>query len=144
MLVAQILKSKSDDGVVTVQPDATLASVAELLSSRKIGAVVVSADGKHVAGILSERDIVRALAGEGPGALDRPAESYMSAKVVTCSEKETTDQVLGRMTAGRFRHMPVVREDRLIGVISIGDVVARRIELAEREAAEMRAYIATA
>ena len=105
--------------------------------------VLIDAHGR-IAGILSERDIVRALAGEGAAALDSPAEAYMSAKVVTCTEKETTDQVLGRMTQGRFRHVPVVRDERLIGLISIGDVVARRIELAEREAAEMRAYIATA
>ena len=143
MTVSAILSQKGRQ-VVTMGPKQALREVCETLTAHKIGAVVlIDAEGR-IAGILSERDIVRALAGEGASALDRPAEAYMSSKVVTCSEKETTDQVLGRMTAGRFRHMPVVREDRLIGVISIGDVVARRIELAEREAAEMRAYIATA
>jgi len=143
MTVAAILSQKGRQ-VVTMGPKQTLREVCETLATHKIGAVVLIDGQGHIAGILSERDIVRALAGEGAAALDRAAESYMSAKVMTCSESETTDKVLGRMTTGRFRHMPVVREDRLIGVISIGDVVARRIALAEEEAAHMRAYIATA
>ena len=143
MTVAAILSQKGRQ-VVTMGPKQTLREVCETLATHKIGAVVLTDVDGRIAGILSERDIVRALAAEGAGALDRSADGFMSSKVVTCSEKETTDQVLGRMTAGRFRHMPVVRDDRLIGLVSIGDVVARRIELAEREAAEMRAYIATA
>lgn len=143
MTVAAILSQKGRQ-VVTMGPKQTLRDVCETLTAHKIGAVVLIDAHGQIAGILSERDIVRALAGEGASALDRAAETYMSAKVVTCTEKETTDQVLGRMTTGRFRHMPVVRENRLIGVVSIGDVVARRIELAEQEAAQMRAYIATA
>lgn len=143
MTVAAIL-SKKGRQVITMGPQQTLAAVCDTLTEHKIGAVVlVNADGS-IAGIISERDIVRALAKEGPAALERQVSAYMSAKVVTCEEKETTDQVLARMTAGRFRHMPVTRENRLIGVISIGDVVVRRIELAEREAADMRAYIASA
>ncbi|MBV5265997.1 CBS domain-containing protein [Pinisolibacter aquiterrae] len=143
MTVAAILSQKGRQ-VVTMGPKQTLREVCETLATHKIGAVVLIDGQGRIAGILSERDIVRALAGEGAAALDRAAESHMSTKVMTCVESETTDKVLGRMTAGRFRHMPVVREDRLIGVISIGDVVARRIELAEQEAAQMRAYIATA
>ncbi|MER2606215.1 MAG: CBS domain-containing protein [Siculibacillus sp.] len=143
MTVSAILSQKGRQ-VVTMGPKQPLREVCETLTTHKIGAVVLIDAHGRIAGILSERDIVRALAAEGASALDRAAEAYMSAKVVTCSEKETIDQVMGRMTAGRFRHMPVVREDRLIGVISIGDVVARRIEQTEREAAEMRAYIATA
>ena len=143
MTVAAIL-SKKGRQVITMGPQQTLAAVCDTLTEHKIGAVVlVDADGS-IAGIISERDIVRALAKEGPAALERQVSAYMSSKVVTCEEKETTDQVLARMTAGRFRHMPVTREKRLIGVISIGDVVVRRIELAEREAADMRAYIASA
>lgn len=143
MTVSAILSQKGRQ-VVTMGPKQTLREVCETLATHKIGAVVLTDASGRIAGILSERDIVRALAGEGASALDRAAESYMSTKVVTCVEAETTDKVLARMTTGRFRHMPVVREDRLIGVISIGDVVARRIELAEQEAAQMRAYIATA
>ncbi len=143
MTVAAILSQKGRQ-VVTMGPKQPLREVCETLATHKIGAVVLIDAHGRIAGILSERDIVRALAGEGAAALDRPAEAFMSTKVVTCTEAETTDQLLGRMTQGRFRHMPVVRDERLIGVVSIGDVVARRIELAEREAAEMRAYIATA
>ncbi|TBW33086.1 CBS domain-containing protein [Siculibacillus lacustris] len=143
MTVAAILSQKGRQ-VITMVPKQTLAEVCETLATHRIGAVVLIDGDGRIAGIVSERDIVRALAAEGATALQRPAATYMSAKVVTCTERDTTDQVLQRMTSGRFRHMPVVREDRLIGVISIGDVVARRIELAEREAADMRAYIATA
>lgn len=143
MTVAAILSQKGRQ-VVTMGPKQPLREVCETLTTHKIGAVVLIDAHGRIAGILSERDIVRAFAGEGASALDKPAEAFMSTKVVTCTEKDTIDQVMSRMTQGRFRHMPVVREDRLIGVVSIGDVVARRIEIAEREAAEMRAYIATA
>ncbi|MBL4927972.1 CBS domain-containing protein [Fuscibacter oryzae] len=138
MLVSQILKSKSDDGVVTVQPSATLATVAELLSSRKIGAVVVSADGKHVAGILSERDIVRELGKRGPACLSDKVDSVMTARVVTCSRGDDAQVVLQKMTDGRFRHLPVVEGTEMVGLISIGDVVkARLAELAmEKDALE--------
>ena len=143
MTVAAILAKKGRQ-VITMGPQQTLAAVCETLASHKIGAVVLIDGEGAIAGILSERDVVRALAAEGPAGLNEPASAYMSTHVVTCDERETTDQVLARMTTGRFRHMPVTRENRLIGVISIGDVVARRIELAEREAADMRAYIASA
>ncbi len=138
MLVSQILKSKSDDGVVTVQPSATLATVAELLSSRKIGAVVVSADGKHVAGILSERDIVRELGKRGPACLSDKVDSVMTARVVTCGRSDDAQVVLQKMTDGRFRHLPVVEAGEMVGLISIGDVVkARLAELAmEKDALE--------
>lgn len=143
MTVQAILGQKGRQ-VVTMGPKQTLREVCETLALHKIGAVVLIDAHGGIVGIVSERDIVRALAAEGGKALDEPVEAYMSSKVVTCSESETTDRVLERMTAGRFRHMPVVRSDRLIGLISIGDVVARRIALAEEEAAHMRAYIATA
>lgn len=138
MLVQQILASKGDTKVVTVAPGTTVQEVAGILSSRRIGAVVVSADGKKARGIVSERDIVRELGKRGAACLTDPVESLMTAKIVTCTRTEGTDSVLGRMTDGRFRHMPVVDGDEMVGLISIGDVVkARLMELAaEKDALE--------
>jgi CBS domain-containing protein len=138
MLVQQILKSKGDDGVVTVQPGTSVQKVAELLSTRRIGAVIVSADGKAARGIVSERDIVRELGRRGAACLSDPVESLMTAKIISCTRNEGTDAVLGRMTDGRFRHMPVIEEGEMVGLISIGDVVkARLMELAaEKDALE--------
>lgn len=131
MLVSQILKSKSDDGVVTVPPGTTVAKAAEILSSRRIGAIVVSPDGKRLTGILSERDVVRELGRRGAVCLAEPVESIMTARVVTCGREDQTDQVLHTMTDGRFRHLPVMEGDQMVGLISIGDVVkARLMELA--------------
>ncbi|MBN8633499.1 MAG: CBS domain-containing protein [Rhodobacterales bacterium] len=138
MLVQQILKSKGDSGVITVAPGTTVQQVAELLSSKRIGAVIVSADGKAAKGIVSERDIVRELGKRGPACLGDKVESLMTAKIISCTRSESTDAVLGRMTDGRFRHMPVIEEGQMIGLISIGDVVkARLMELAaEKDALE--------
>jgi CBS domain-containing protein len=138
MLVQQILKSKGDDGVVTVAPGTSVAKAAELLSARRIGAVIVSPDGKRVSGILSERDIVRELGRRGVSCLADTVDALMTAKIVSCSRLESTDEVLGRMTDGRFRHMPVMEGDEMVGLISIGDVVkARMMELAaEKDALE--------
>ncbi len=127
MLVSQILKSKSDDGVVTVSPDATLAAVVEMLSSRRIGAVVVSSDGKEVQGILSERDVVRELGRRGPACLSDAVHRVMTAKVVTCGRGDEAHDVLQKMTDGRFRHLPVVEAGQMVGLISIGDVVKARL-----------------
>jgi CBS domain-containing protein len=138
MLVQQILKTKGDDGVVTVQPGTTVGKAAELLSTRRIGAVIVSPDGKRVSGILSERDIVRELGRRGAACLADPVDALMTSKLVTCGRQESTDDVLQRMTDGRFRHMPVMEGDQMVGLISIGDVVkARLMELsAEKDALE--------
>jgi len=138
MLVSQILKGKSDDGVVTVAPGSTVGEAAKVLSTRKIGAVVVSPDGKRANGILSERDIVRALATMGPACLTDAVETVMTAKLVTSGRDESIDSVLGKMSAGRFRHMPVMEGNDMVGLISIGDVVkAQLFELAmEKEALE--------
>jgi CBS domain-containing protein len=138
MLVQQILKSKGDDGVVTVPPATTVQQVAELLSTRRIGAVIVSADGKRAMGIVSERDIVRELGRRGTGCLIDTVDKLMTAKIVSCTRAESTDTVLGRMTEGRFRHMPVIESGLMVGLISIGDVVkARLTELAaEKDALE--------
>ncbi|MGO4854480.1 CBS domain-containing protein [Phaeovulum sp. W22_SRMD_FR3] len=136
MQVQQILKMKSDDGVVTVAPEVTIQSVAELLSARRFGAVVVSTDGVHALGIISERDIVRELGKRGAGCLVDAVETIMTRTLVCCARGDTADEVMSRMTEGRFRHMPVVEGDEMIGLISIGDVVKARLsELAmEREA----------
>jgi CBS domain-containing protein len=138
MLVQQILKSKGDDGVVTVPPGTSVGKAAELLSTRRIGAVIVSPDGKRALGILSERDIVRELGRRGAACLSDPVDTLMTARLVTCHRNESTDEVLGRMTEGRFRHMPVMEGDQMVGLISIGDVVkARLMELAaEKDALE--------
>ena len=129
MLVSQILKSKSDDGVITVPPGTTVGKAVETLSSRRIGALVVSADGRTVAGILSERDVVRELGKRGPTCLGDLVDSIMTTKIVSCTRNDRTDDVLQKMTDGRFRHMPVMEGDRMVGFISIGDVV--KIRLAE-------------
>ncbi|MEO6298253.1 MAG: CBS domain-containing protein [Paracoccaceae bacterium] len=138
MLVSQILKSKSDVGVITLPPGTTVAHVAEILSSRRIGAVVISEDGKRVKGIVSERDVVRELGRRGPSCLDETVDSIMTAKVTTCARTDKADDVLQRMTDGRFRHLPVIEEGLMVGLISIGDVVKARLsELAmENDALE--------
>ena len=138
MIVSQILKSKSDDGVVTLLPETTLAVVAEVLSTRRIGAVVISRDGKAVLGILSERDVVRELGRRGAACLGDASEAVMTSKVVTCTRDDKADHVLRLMTDGRFRHLPVVEAGEMVGLISIGDVVkARLAELAmENDALE--------
>ena len=138
MHVQQILKSKSDDGVVTVPPGTSLAKAAEILSSRRIGALVVSPDGKRVAGILSERDIVRELGRRGAVCMADSVDTVMTANIIACRRDDKADEVLQKMTDGRFRHMPVVEGDQMVGLISIGDVVkARLMELAmEKDALE--------
>jgi CBS domain-containing protein len=124
--------------VVTIAPGTTLGRAAEVLSSRRIGALVVSADGKKVAGILSERDIVRELGRRGPACLPDTVDSVMTARVITCARGDRADEVLQKMTDGRFRHLPVVEGEEMVGLISIGDVVkARLAELAmEKDALE--------
>ena len=138
MLVHQILKSKSDDAVVTVVPGSTIASAAKVLAERRIGTVVISTDGITAEGILSERDIVRELARKGGAILQDPVESHMTAKLMTCTREDKADDILTRMTEGRFRHMPVVEDGQLIGLVTLGDVVkARLTELAmEKDALE--------
>jgi CBS domain-containing protein len=143
MTVASILAHKGRD-VTTAPGSTTLADVADLLATHKIGAIVVTRDDGTVVGILSERDVVRQIAKHGAGALDHAAESCMTRKVISCSESDTIDRVMGLMTSGRFRHIPVMEKDRLVGLVSIGDVVKRKIEQAERDAEELRGYIATA
>lgn len=142
MTVRQILDEKGRN-VITAVPSMSTVEAARFLAENKIGAVIVATEGGGIAGILSERDIVRAMAGMGADALLAPISQIMTAKVVTCSEEHTVNQVMELMTNGRFRHIPVEKGGELVGIISIGDVVRRRIEDVEREAEEMKAYIAS-
>lgn len=140
MLVSHILRQKGRD-VVTVAPSIALAEAARTLARRKIGAVVVIGAKGEVAGILSERDIVHALATDGVNALSRAVSTYMTSSVAICEEQDTVDTIMATMTEGRFRHVPVVEAGRLAGIISIGDVVKTRIEESEREANHLKQYI---
>ncbi|WMS42505.1 CBS domain-containing protein [Acuticoccus sp. MNP-M23] len=139
MTVKAVLNEKGGS-VFSMSPDATLADVVRELAARKVGAVLIT-EGDHLAGILSERDVVRVLAKAGADALKTSASSVMTAKVETCGLDDMIDDVMERMTSSRFRHMPVVDGGSLVGVVSIGDVVKRRIEEAVRERDQMREYI---
>ena len=138
MHVAQILKTKPGGEVITITPGSSVAELAHVLSVRKIGAVVVSPDGKRVAGIVSERDVVRELGKRGAACLADTVDSLMTTKIISCTAQETTHDVLQKMTDGRFRHMPVMDGEQMVGFISIGDVVKSRLmELAaEKDALE--------
>jgi len=138
MLVSQILAMKGGGDVVTIPANTTIQDTARLLSEKKIGAIVVSANGESADGIISERDIVRELGRRGPGCLAETVSEMMTKELIGATGSETTDQVLQKMSDGRFRHMPVLDGERMIGLISIGDVVkARLAELAmEKDALE--------
>lgn len=138
MKVSVILQKKGSADVVTISPAATVSEAAKELSRRRIGALVVSAGDGMIAGIVSERDIVRRLGEEGPGVLARSVSDIMTGTVETCTEEDIAHHLLERMTAGRFRHMPVLGPDaRMCGLLSIGDVVKARLEEIESENAAM-------
>ena len=141
MNVATILKHKGDE-VVTVTPTTTLQATAELLTRRRIGAVLVVQGSDELCGIVSERDVVRAIAARGPACLTMPVTSVMSTPVRTCRPSDTIDHLMSLMTTGRFRHVPVVEGGALLGVVSIGDVVKLKIAESELEVASIRDYIA--
>lgn len=143
MPVAHILNQKGRS-VITVSPDQSLQDVAQVLARHRIGAVVVAGPDGEIAGILSERDVVKAIAAEGGKALSMKARDAMTAKVRTCSPGDTESELMSMMTEHRIRHLPVVEKGKLAGMISIGDVVKLRIETMEREASEMKSYIASA
>ena len=144
MQVRHILKEKGCD-VVSIAADATLSEASGLLARKRIGALIVRGAKGDLAGILSERDVVRAVAEESVGALARPVRAYMTRDVATCGEDDTVDALMEMMTRGRFRHVPVLDEsERLLGIVSIGDVVKSRIEETVREAATLREYISAA
>ncbi len=138
MQVHQILRSKPKQSIITVKPGTSIADAARLLAERRIGAVVVSEDGKTPLGILSERDIVRDLGRRGSGCLTDTVDALMTRNLISCGPTDSADSVLEKMTAGRFRHMPVMEGTEMTGIISIGDVVAARMsELAmEKDALE--------
>ncbi len=128
MLVKQILNAKASRGVLTIEPSARVGDAAKMLSERGVGALVVSASGSAPDGVLSERDIVREIGRQGSDALQHEVTAIMSSKVITCRPGDTADDILAVMTNGRFRHMPVMENDRMIGLISIGDVVKARLD----------------
>jgi len=142
MTVRAVLESKGYN-VVTVEPHARVSAAVKLLSERRIGAVIVMSD-RRIAGILSERDIVRVLGERGSAELDETVDAVMTRKVVTCRASDTVAAIMEKMTDGKFRHLPVVEDNRVIGLISIGDVVKRRVMEYEQEQEAMRDYIKTA
>jgi CBS domain-containing protein len=143
MNVQAILAAKGGE-VVTIEPTADLAAATQLLSANRIGAVLIRGAGGHIAGILSERDIVRALSQHGSAALALPVGQVMTREVMTCTEDETIGDVMERMTSGKFRHLPVVSKGKLVGLISIGDVVKQRVDEIEHESEALKDYIRTA
>jgi CBS domain-containing protein len=143
MNVRNILSAKGGE-VVTIEPNASLASAAQRLAAGKIGALVVIGAEHRVIGILSERDIVQELAIRGAAALDRPLSEVMTRKVTTCGQSDTISSVMERMTEGKFRHLPVLEQSRLIGIVSIGDIVKHRLQEMEHEQSALRDYIQTA
>ena len=143
MIVKSIIEIKGGD-VVTIEPNVSLDVAAKRLAERRIGAVVVLGADDRIVGILSERDIVRAISERGAAALQDQISQVMTRKVVTCTLDETIDSIRERMTAGKFRHVPVLEQGRLAGIISIGDVVKHRIVEMEQESDALKQYIQSA
>ena len=143
MTVKAILSHKGSD-VFSIEPTATLETAVKTLAKHRIGALLVLGPDRRLIGVVSERDIVRALAEHGAAVLTQPLSQVMTRKVVTCSQTETVGGIMERMTTGRFRHVPVVEQDQVVGIISIGDVVKYRLHEMERESAALRDYIQTA
>ena len=142
MTVRSILDSKGHQ-VQGVEPDAKLSAAIKILSERKIGAVLVMSEGR-LDGILSERDIVRVLGERGAKVLDEPVSAVMTHKVVSCRQSDTVSGIMEMMTLGKFRHLPVVEDGKVVGLISIGDIVKRRVHEYEAEQEALRDYIKTA
>ena len=143
MTVKTILSAKGGD-VISIEPTATLETAVKTLTKHRIGALLVLGPDRRVIGILSERDIVRALGEHGAEVLTKPLAQVMTRNVVTCGETETVGTIMERMTTGKFRHVPVIEQDQVVGIISIGDVVKHRLHEMERESAALRDYIQTA
>jgi len=145
MNVKRILAAKHLGGdVICIEPTADLNSAANLLAKHGIGAVLICGAGGRLSGILSERDIVRAVSESGADALRLPVAQVMTRNVAICSEEDTVAELMERMTEGKFRHLPVLRDGKLVGLVSIGDVVKERLGEIERESEAMRDYIRTA
>jgi CBS domain-containing protein len=143
MTVREILNEKGSD-VVTLTPDVSVGEAVAMLAKHRIGAIIVTNGAGVIKGIISERDIVRRLAEDGPNSLKAKVSELMTANVKVCAESHSNNDVMEIMTNGRFRHLPVERDGKLIGVISIGDVVKRRIAEVQRETEDIRSYIASA
>ena len=142
MSVSEILANKGH-AIITAKPADTLGQVAGILAEHKIGAVLVLDDKQEICGITSERDIVRLVAKQGAKALDKPVSDCMTNKVIYCEESDSINAAMEKMTSGRFRHLPVMKDGKLAGLISIGDVVKRKIEEIERDSEELKRYIAS-
>jgi CBS domain-containing protein len=140
MSVAAILKQKGR-AVTTARPTMTLMEVANMLAAKRIGAIVIVGARGEVAGIMSERDIIRALSVVGPDCLTQPVSQSMTKNVVTCQETDTLEELMAMMTARRFRHLPVMADEGLVGIISIGDMVKHHVAELQMEATAMRGYI---
>jgi CBS domain-containing protein len=143
MNVKTILAVKGSD-IVGIEPNADLSAAAQLLSKHRIGALVIRGAGGHIAGILSERDIVRALAEHGSNALSIQVAKVMTRNVTTCGEEDSIASLMEKMTVGKFRHVPVLSGNELVGLVSIGDVVKQRVGEIEKESEQLRDYIRTA
>jgi CBS domain-containing protein len=143
MTVAAILKRKGSD-VAAAGPDQTIADITRLLAARRIGAVVVMSEAGHLMGILSERDIVRALAEHGPATLQMTASSLMTREVITATPHTSVEEAMAAMSGGRFRHLPVVENGKLAGLVSIGDIVKARMDTQATEVDSLKAYVAGA
>ena len=140
MTVSLILRGKGRD-IVSLSPDHTIAEAVKMLADMRIGALVVTSKDGSLAGILSERDVVRALAKGGAGGLSHTVKDHMTAKVETARESDTIPSIMEKMTIGKFRHMPVLENGRVVGIVSIGDVVKYRLAEMEAETKAMRDYI---
>ena len=143
MIVKSILSAKGG-AVVSIDPTAALGTAVKTLAEHRIGALLVLGPDRRLIGILSERDIVRVLAEHGAGVLAQPLSQVMTRKVVTCSQTDSVGVLMERMTVGKFRHLPVVEQDQVIGIISIGDVVKHRLQEIEQESEALKDYIQTA
>ena len=142
MNIGQILKAKGR-AVATARPDVTLLEIANKLAQKKIGAIVIVGDNGEVVGIISERDVIRKLGEGGPAVLSEPVSQSMTANVISCQETSTLDELMEVMTQGRFRHVPVIEDGALVGIVSIGDVVKNHIAEVEMEVTAMRGYFVT-
>ncbi len=143
MTVSIILANKGRE-VVSIEPNASLAEAVRLLGEKRIGAALILGADRRIAGIISERDIVRVLAERGAAVLEEPVSQTMTRKVESCNESDTVAHIMERMTQGKFRHMPVVDQGQVVGLVSIGDIVKHRLHEMERESTAMRDYIMTA
>ena len=143
MIVKTILAAKGGE-VVSIEPTADLVAAAKLLTTRRIGVLVVVDAGGHLVGMLSERDIMRAFAEFGANALTKRLAQVMTREVATCGEAESAVSIMERMTSGKFRHIPVIERDQLVGIVSIGDIVKHRLCEMEQESAALRDYIQSA